>query len=369
MYRIIVTILVLGLMLSVGSMVFAQSWSYHPSERWHDNFCYRQEICKVGDVNGDGRDDIIAFTRGEGNDAAGDVWVALSTGSSFGVGQRWHTNFCFGTEVCDVGDFNGDGRVDIVAFTRSYKTNDGEGDVWVALSTGSAFGSGQRWHDTFCYRQETCLVGDFNGDNKDDIVALSPPPTNANSPNEVWIALSVGNRFVAGDLWHDTLPCYGPSRCVVGDFDGDGLDDILSATDDNVRVIRSGGNGFTEAEAWTDVPHCTEEEQICAAADINLDRQADLVVFHRDVDFFNDEGIVELFPSYGVRYLREGVSATGFGEDSRGILGYRGFCVADEICAMGDINGDNYPDMIAFVRSTKSGDGEGDVWVSLNVGP
>ena len=49
-----------------------------------------------GDFNGDGKDDIVTFTRGP----AADVYVALSTGHSFvGTGVKWHDFFAVGDEI------------------------------------------------------------------------------------------------------------------------------------------------------------------------------------------------------------------------------------------------------------------------------
>jgi hypothetical protein len=49
-----------------------------------------------GDFNGDGKDDIVTFTRGP----AADVYVALSTGHSFvGTGVKWHDFFAVGSEI------------------------------------------------------------------------------------------------------------------------------------------------------------------------------------------------------------------------------------------------------------------------------
>ena len=102
---------------------------------WHEDFCYVQEVCMSGDFNGDGNDDAIAFTRG----GDGDVYVALSNGDSFdsAAATIWNDDFCYNEEVCTVGDFDGDGNDDIVAFTRG-----GYGDVYVALSTGTSFETG-----------------------------------------------------------------------------------------------------------------------------------------------------------------------------------------------------------------------------------
>ncbi|MEH1014368.1 VCBS repeat-containing protein [Micromonospora sp. CPCC 206060] len=95
----------------------------------------------MGDVNGDGRDDIVTFTRG----ATGDVFVSLSDGTRF-VPQagKWHDWFVVGDELPGIGDFNGDGRADVVTYTRGTRA-----DVYVALSTGGGFGAGTRWHDQF----------------------------------------------------------------------------------------------------------------------------------------------------------------------------------------------------------------------------
>ena len=100
---------------------------------WNGFFAVGAEIPLTGDVDGDGRADIITFTRGD----AGDVYVGLSTGTSYATGVKWHDFFAVGTEIPAVGDVNGDGRTDIITFTRG-----GAGDVWVALSTGSGFGPG-----------------------------------------------------------------------------------------------------------------------------------------------------------------------------------------------------------------------------------
>src|SRR5262249_10875312 len=134
--------------------------------KWHDNFCFGDEVPLVGDFNGDGKDDIASFTRG----TTGDVFVALSTGRQFvGTGARWHDNVCFGNEVPLVRAFNGDGKDVIATFTRR-----NTGDVFVALSNGSGFlGTGWKWHDNFCFGNEVPLTGDFNGDRRDDVVTFT----------------------------------------------------------------------------------------------------------------------------------------------------------------------------------------------------
>lgn len=119
--------------LSNGSTFVQDGW------RWHDHFAVGTELAGTGDVDGDGRDDVVTFTRG----TTADVFVSLSDGSRFVQDNwRWHDFFAAGTEAPGIADVTGDGRADILAFTRGDTA-----DVWVAASTGQSFGPSATWHD------------------------------------------------------------------------------------------------------------------------------------------------------------------------------------------------------------------------------
>ncbi|MGN9795659.1 FG-GAP-like repeat-containing protein [Streptomyces sp. OZ13] len=100
------------------------------------------------DVTGDGKDDIAAFTA----DPAGDVRVALSDGSTFDAKGVWHDAISGAGEYPYVGDYDGDGRDDVVSFSHTPGA-----DVHVALSTGTAFGGRQKWNDFFGLPGETSV--------------------------------------------------------------------------------------------------------------------------------------------------------------------------------------------------------------------
>lgn len=306
--------------------------------KWHDFFCIGTEIPKVGDVNGDGKEDIITFTRG----TATDVYIALSDGNKFnGRGVKWHDRFCVGTEIPLVGDFNGDGKSDIVTFTRGSSA-----DVYVALSNGSSFqGTGVKWHDKFCVGTEIPLVGDFNGDGKDDIATFT-----RGSNADVYVALSNGRSFVGtGQKWHDSF-CVGNEIPLTGDFNGDKKCDIATfnrGTKGDVFVALSNGSKFTgTAQKWHD-SFCYGTE-IPVTADFNGDKKCDLLTF-----LLNPTGDVYGAFSNGTRFIGTGYKVHDY------------FGLAGEIPLAGDFNGDGKADLVTFIRNTKPEPGKGDVYVGL----
>ncbi|WP_280522177.1 FG-GAP-like repeat-containing protein [Amycolatopsis arida] len=213
---------------------------FSPSTKWHDYFAVGAEFPAVGDVNGDGRDDIITFTRGP----AADVYVALSTGTGFSPSTKWHDYFAVGAEFPAVGDVNGDGRDDIITFTRGPAA-----DVYVALSTGTAFGAGTKAHDYFAVNAEQPRVADVNGDGRDDILTFTNDPA-----ADVYVAFSDGATFGPGAKAHDFFSPAGEFP-YIGDFDGDGKDDIVTFTHNHladVYVALSTGATFGPGVLWHD---------------------------------------------------------------------------------------------------------------------
>ncbi len=235
----------------------------------HDFFSIDGEIPRTGDVNGDGRADIITFTRG----SLADVYVALATGTGFGPSAKWHDFFAVDAEYPEVGDVNGDGMADIITFTRGAAA-----DVFVALSTGTGFGPGVKWHDHFAVGAERPAVGDFDGDGRDDIVTFTGG-TNA----DAYVSLSNGAAFVQdGWLWHDNFGG-GTELAGTGDFDGDGRDDVVTFTRGaaaDVFVSLSDGTRFVQ-NAWKWHDFFAADAEAPGIADVNGDGKADILTFTR----------------------------------------------------------------------------------------
>jgi hypothetical protein len=177
-----------------------------------------------GNFNGDAYDDLILFARTQGK-----VYVALSTGSSFSSPEIWHNWFAVSTyERPRVGDVNGDGMDDIITFATDSPT--AQGDVYVSISDGSRFvdqygnpDNSDKWHDWFSVEPTQIIrIGDLNGDGKDDFFTFMPPPN-----GQVYTVISQGTSMTANVLWHEEVCSSDTDLPFVGDANGDGKADII----------------------------------------------------------------------------------------------------------------------------------------------
>jgi len=318
--------------------------------KWHDYFGYRDEFVSVGDFNGDCRDDVVAFTKG----SAGEVFVALSTGSEFlGTAQRWGLGICVKNQVCAVGDFTGDGRDDIAAIDQE------SGKVFVAPSVGTSFGPQAEWLSNFSHRRgQTVLVGNFGFTPADDLAVF----VHGNNPNtlapgeargEVFVALSEGTNFTARTRWHHFF-APGPEQVAAGDFNADGLSDIVAFLQNCCPDPAKGDVFLALSGAIAFGPSAKKHEsfslgtEVPAVGDFNGDLRYDVLSFVRHSPT-NPAGSV--WVALTDKNLRLG-PVTAW---------HRNFCVGSETCLTGDFNGDRRSDIIAFTL----GDA-GDVFVALS---
>jgi VCBS repeat protein len=191
-------------------------------------------IRTTADVNGDGREDIVAF-----GDAG--VWLALalSTGTGFGPAQFVLADF--GTDrgwntflhVRQLVDVDGDGKKDILAF--------GDDGVWVARSNGAGFGPVEQvsphFGNNWLVTNKRRVAADLNHDGYLDLLFISD--------DAVYRILGgpegFGNpRAVLRDLTRQQgVDGSGRTPRFLGDVDGDGLPDLVGLAPLEIRVARS----------------------------------------------------------------------------------------------------------------------------------
>jgi hypothetical protein len=282
-------------------------------------------IPQLADVSGDGKADLVVFKRGA--DAA-PVYVGLSQGTSFAPLSSWHGPFCINQEHCDTGDVNADGKADILAFVHGNGQADGSANVWVALSDGTKFLPARVWNDGFCITEQTCAVGDINGDKRADIVAYTP------ITGLVWASPSTGSGFGPNGVRQQFF-CIRGEVCTLGDVDGDAKSDLVlfkptapPGQKGNVLWAKSSGVAFGPAQLGHGY-FCIDAEH-CFVADFSADKKADVMLLKRQSPF---ESLVSL--SNGTQFI----NPTPFTWSTS---------IPGSPADVGDVNGDGRADVLTY---------------------
>ncbi len=192
---------------------------------------------KLGDFNGDGLTDVISFETNGGLY----VWLSKLNGGFTGPSMWAQNGGDIGANRYQLGDFNGDGLIDVISF----ETNGGL-YVWLA-KPGGGFNGPSMWArnggDIGAGRYQ---LGDFNGDGRTDVISFE-----TNGGLYVWLAKPEGG-FNRPSMWAQNGGDIGANRYQLGDFNGDGLTDVISFETNGglyVWLSRPKG-GFTGPSMW-----------------------------------------------------------------------------------------------------------------------
>jgi hypothetical protein len=225
------------------------------------------EVVAVGDFNDDGNVDLVVDIE-----SYPDSPLKLLLGNGDGTFQPARTIVGGGPHSVVVGDFNGDGLLDLAiapALGSTVTIYLGVGDG--TFQAAGTFGIGTR--------PSTLAVGDFNGDGIPDLVAVDEGPHGV----EPSVTVLLGNGDGSFGNAHSFEPWLNPLSVAVGDFNGDGLDDLAVTGDDlagppGVKVLLSAGDGtFRNASL---IPIGPNPGRV-VTADFNNDGIPDLVVAYR----------------------------------------------------------------------------------------
>jgi len=179
----------------------------------------------TGDVNGDGRADIVATIQDYSNTGCKSeqlaVFKGLGTGK-FSAPVYYSTGASAQSMDVFLADVNGDGKPDII-------TSNKDGTISLLLNKGSGtFGSATRITSVAALSPHlnALAIADFNGDGKLDIAAASYYP--GSYSNNVYILLGKGDGTFQAPITVAAAPQYSYTNALAaGDFNHDGKMDLL----------------------------------------------------------------------------------------------------------------------------------------------
>jgi hypothetical protein len=233
-----------------------------------------------GDFNGDGNLDLAFPQASKLQFQPPYMVIMLGDGQGkFTVGSRIRDLTGFGLTA--VGDFNGDGKLDLVT----------KGQVRFSVFLGNGDGTFQRFK-TYPYSPLTAqmITGDFNGDGKLDIVLMQEPlPNNNNLGIALYILLGNGNgtfqppREIAS--FPSATSCsFGIGTLQLSDFNGDGKADLAFCDNQGqIGILLGNGDGTFQPAVFYDASTGIFTYTI---GDINADGIPDLLVSqHSSFDY------------------------------------------------------------------------------------
>ncbi len=310
------------------------------------------EVFAVGNVDGQGAQELIGFAEDGAYVASADVatrtlsWPSLVVADFGSTAGGWSVE----RHPRTAADVNGDGRADIVGF--------GEAGVYVSYSTPSGFTPNAFALPHFGAAPEAGgwvsadyfprVMADVNGDLAADIIGFAG--------GGVWVSRSICTgqgcsagvqfappQFVLADFGADAA-AGGWNGSVhpraVADVTGDGLADIVGFAEAGVRVARSTSTwstpSFTASQLWIEDFHpragWTHERHVRRVADVNGDRRADIIGF--------GENNVMVSYSQGGSF---GTSIAVLNHLTQG----KGFSIHNPRL-MGDLDGDKLADLVGI---------------------
>ncbi|OOG39665.1 FG-GAP-like repeat-containing protein [Polaromonas sp. A23] len=217
---------------------------------WHD--------LVTGDINGDGKLDILYITDGtfpygnmSGKGQQRSVFLGVGDGT-FGPRVISSADTHFGWHELVTGDVNGDGKLDILYITDGtfpHGNMSGKGQqrsAFLGLGDGtfspriiSSADTHFGWHDQ--------VPGDFNGDGKLDILYITdgtfPYGGDSGKGQQRSLFLGLGDGNFAPRIISSADTHFGWHELVMGDVNGDGKLDVAYITDGTFPYGNASGRG------------------------------------------------------------------------------------------------------------------------------
>ncbi|MFX1678909.1 Ig-like domain-containing protein [Mitsuaria sp. CC2] len=305
------------------------------------------EVMSVVDLNGDGKSDLL-------QNLGGTSWqVCLSTGAAFSC-STWTGPDALMSQLV-TGDFNGDGRTDLL------KPSSGTAGSLLCLSTGTGFNCQPSTRFPSSPTPDVpqfgvtnnFVVADANGDGRDDVVVRSTGPCLSDGTNFTCTYTGgAGGFFDPYAYRYFEAPTEASCtisltrwRPFMGDFNGDGKTDALTATVYNPNCSR-----MWETTPDNSFQMCSASGDGCRTAVANLGLDTGFAGQGASMTGdFNGDGITD-FALSGLKNATVLKVCYGNGAGGTDCRDYTNGATPDEhaFSTVADIDGDGRPELLGI---------------------
>jgi len=339
-----------------GSTPGQSTWSFHQTTFQ----ALGQSVSTAGDVNGDGRADIVigapqykvgtSFARGrafmfQGGPAglpSTPNWTVTGTASGL-LGE------VLGNSVSAAGDVNGDGYGDVLVTAPGADTTGATNEGRVRLYSGgpspplgyTLATNSPSGNDLLGVRMAS--AGDVNGDGFGDAIVARPGLDEGPSLDVGQVIVGFGNSDVLAPYFQWTAEGSDVGATFLsisvagpGDVNGDGYDDVLAGSNESAFLwaeVAPGPGSALPIWSLPDLPNSSL--QVSRAGDVNGDGYMDLLV--GNARYAPDPSYVRVYhgaaagPDTVPEFTRSGADPPSYGWTFAGA---------------GDVNGDGYDDVL-----------------------